>query len=193
MSHECRTTYQQIVLFKTLSVTLPLEVFPNANLLLINLTNVHSRRLPRLSAYGPSLRTILPLRAGIGDEIQPEQVEPEYIEQHPVHSGIKPFAGQSHQPSMLCPLSYNAQIPRLAKDTEKAFSGPFKVSKVARDGKSHGRREVGDALVLEECQKVGVRGRIEDDLGELSIAEWSKMGGTNEASIGGVSRAFGKV
>jgi hypothetical protein len=58
----------------------------------------------------------------------------------------------------------DSQIPRLTENTKESLSGPFKVPEIARDGKGHGSREIGYALVFEECEKVGVGWWVEDDL-----------------------------
>lgn len=56
------------------------------------------------------------------------------------------------------------QILRLAEHGSEPLSCPFKFTQVPGDSKGHGSRKILDALVFQECQKVGVCRWVKDDL-----------------------------
>lgn len=56
------------------------------------------------------------------------------------------------------------QILRLAENTGKTLSSPFKVPQIPRDRERHCRWKVLDALVPQEGEEIGIRRRVENDL-----------------------------
>jgi hypothetical protein len=56
------------------------------------------------------------------------------------------------------------QVLCLTENTGETLSCPFEVAQIPRDGEGHCRRQVLDALVLQEGEKVGICRRVEDDL-----------------------------
>lgn len=122
-------TYQKIVFFETFTKSLLFKVLSNAQICLVFVL---------LNILGRLFGVIL-------DQVQPEQVESEDVQEHPPNPRVQ-------------------KVSRLDKDAERIGTGPLESSLVPRDRKRHVGWVRGDSNLSEKVEKVGISGRVADDL-----------------------------
>lgn len=133
--NNARRTDQQVILFEPISIPSPFQILSDAHI------SLHLFPI-LLLALGRASRPVFLVTIY---QIQPKEVEPEDVQQHPPQPRIQ-------------------QVLSLDKDGREVVAGPFEQAEVAGDAKRHRGGDGADFFVSEEGEEVGVRWRVANDL-----------------------------